>query len=320
MEDREVTSWVEPREVPLEEFPASTWAPQGMRTLEADARPRHGTATLGVAYAEKSGRTLHLQIIQPSRQAVDGPDSGARLPLVVFVQGSAWLEQALGVSLLPLADFAERGYVVAIVEYRPSFVAPFPAQIRDAKTAIRFLRAHADDYGIDAERVAMWGDSSGGHTTVLTYLTEDDPEYSDEPTDEPLGVSCYVDYYAPTDISRMNQEPSTMDHVSPDSPEGLLIGGHAVLESPELVAPTVAMNHIGPDRDLKPLLIVHGDRDRLVPFQQSALLYEALIEAGQPVDFYRLKGADHGGPAVWAEPVMDLVDGFIQRHLPDPAS
>ncbi|WP_062206394.1 alpha/beta hydrolase [Demequina salsinemoris] len=316
MDDGVERRFVEPREVPVEEFPASTWAPEGMRTLEADVSPRHAAVTLGVEYARKSGRALQLQIIQPPGRDLDGLAAEPRLPLVLFVQGSAWQEQKLGLSLVPLIDIAARGYVVAIVQYRPSPVAPFPAQVKDAKTAIRFLRAHADEHGIDPARVVLWGDSSGGHTTVLTYLTEDDQEYSDETVAEPLGVSCYVDYYAPTHIARMNEEPSIYDHLSADTAEGQLIGGHDLRERPDLVAPTVAMNHIDADRRLKPLLIIHGDKDRLVPFAQSALLYEALVEAGQPVDFYRLAGADHGGPAFWTEEVLDLVDAFMQRHLP----
>src|SRR6478735_7449136 len=175
--------------------------------------------------------------------------------------------------------------------------------------------ARATESHIDAGRMAMWGDSSGGHTTVLTYLTQDDPTFSDEPVTEPLGLRCCVDFYGPTDISAMNEEPSTMDHVGPDSPEGMLIGGRHVLDHPAAVAPTAAMNHVPTDRVLPPLLMIHGSKDRLVPFAQSVLLYEALVLAGQPVELYRLQGADHGGAPFWQPAVMDLVDGFLRRHL-----
>jgi dipeptidyl aminopeptidase/acylaminoacyl peptidase len=66
---------------------------------------------------------------------------------------------------------------------------------------------------------------------------------------------------------------------------------------------------------LPPLLMIHGSKDRLVPFAQSVLLYEALVLAGQPVELYRLQGADHGGAPFWQPAVMDLVDGFLRRHL-----
>ncbi|MCV2393877.1 alpha/beta hydrolase [Actinotalea sp. M2MS4P-6] len=310
---------VEPRPVPLDDFPPSEHSTERMSVLLADHTPRHGTAWLAVEYAAKSGRRLHLQIVAPPVPPSDdaaGAESGRRFPLVVFVQGSAWGEQMLGQELPALAHFAARGYVVAVVEYRPSDVAPFPAQVRDTRSAVRFLRTHADRYRIDPSRVALWGDSSGAHTALLTALTEGDPEYSDEPDGEPLHVSCVVDYYGPTDIARMNEEPSVQDHVSPTSPEGMLIGGHDVLARPDLVAPTVLAGHLHPDRDVPPVLMVHGSRDRLVPFGQSVLLHDALVDAGRSVELYQLRGADHGGPPFWQEPVLDLVDGFLRLHLP----
>ncbi|MDR1807927.1 MAG: alpha/beta hydrolase [Propionibacteriaceae bacterium] len=301
-----------------DEFPESTWTADGMAVLEADLALRHGSALLGVEYARKDGRALHLQVLLPPLEQAppDDPASRAiRFPLVVYVQGSAWREQVLGAALPALAEFATRGYVVAIVEYRPSSVAPFPAQVKDARSAVRFLRDHAEDFHVDPARIAVWGDSSGAHTTVMLNLTEADPDYSDEPADD-LGVACYVDFYGPMAIARMNEEPSIQDHIAPDSPEGELIGGRDVWANPLAVAPTVAMNHIDPGRPPKPLLILHGSQDRLVPFAQSVLLYEALQAAGAPVTFYQLRGAGHGGPAFWQPPVLDLVDAFLRGHLP----
>ena len=151
---------------------------------------------------------------------------------------------------------------------------------------------------------------------MLAALTDGEQEYSDEPVrGGPLGVRCVVDYYGPTDISRMNEEPSIQDHAEPTSPEGLLIGGHNVLHRPDLVEPTVLMNHLSHRPSLPAVLIVHGSKDRLVPFGQSVLLHDALVEAGSPVELYQLKGADHGGPPFWQDDVLDIVDEFVRRHL-----
>ncbi len=291
---------IEPVEVPQSDFPHSTVSAPGMITLPADVTPRYGTALLEVPYAEKDGCRLHLQVLLPPM----APESNTSYPAVLYVQGSAWFPQNLGQELPALADFARRGYVMAIVEYRPSTVAPFPAQVEDTKSAVRFLRANADRFHVDPDRIALWGDSSGGHTAAHVHL---DPE--------PLALRCAVDFYGPTDISRMNTEPSMMDHRSADSPEGMLIGGRPVLEHPELVAPTIAMNRVPADRRLPPLLIMHGSQDRLVPFGQSVLLYEALVAAEQPVALYQLRGAGHGGPAFWQPAVLDLVDAFLREHL-----
>ncbi|MDN5571014.1 MAG: alpha/beta hydrolase [Propionibacteriaceae bacterium] len=296
---------IEPRDMTHDEFPESTASSPSMRVIEADGTPRYGYPRLGIEYAHRSGRTLRLHIILPPMpDALEGPGD-AVFPTIAFVQGSAWREQDLGASLARLAEFGRRGYVIAIVEYRPSDVAPFPAQVEDAAAAVSFLRDHASEYHVDPDNIVMWGDSSGGHTTLMTLVGPD------------LGLRAFVDYYGPTDIGAMNDEPSIMDHAGPDSPEGMLIGGVDVPGHPDLVAPTVVMNHIPPaaTRHLAPLLIVHGSKDRLVPFGQSVLLNDALVAAEQDVTFYQLRGADHGGHAFWAPPVLDLVDAFLRAHL-----
>ncbi|GAB3460113.1 alpha/beta hydrolase [Kineococcus endophyticus] len=298
------------RRPPLPPFPDSARSAPGMRTLTADHDPVHGTARLGVEYAHRDGRSLVLHLLVP-------PGERTSLPLVVHVQGSAWFEQELGLNLPALTAFAARGYAVATIAYRPSTVAPFPAQVLDLRAAVRFLHRRAGEFGVDPARTALWGDSSGGHTVVLAALTDGDPAFvhPDEGGEGPLGVRAVVDFYGPTDIAAMSAEPSAMDHDAPDSPEGLLIGGHRVSERPDLVAPTVAAAHVRPGRDLPPFLVVHGRGDRLVPFGQSVLLTEALQAAGQRVDLVRLEGADHGGPPFWSPALLDLVDGFLREHL-----
>jgi len=301
--------YIEPRDVAPVDFPRSTATAPEITTLDLPLTFTHGVVWLNVPYARKSGMDLHLQIIWPPVQ--DWEADGA-YPCVVFVQGSGWRAQSLGQWLLPLADFARRGYVVAIVEYRPSIVAPFPAQVADAKSAVRFLRCTASDFRIDPAKLAIWGDSSGGHTALLAAFTPAD-EFSDDTDAEPLGLSACVDFYGPTDISRMNEEPAIADHLGFDSAEGLLIGGYDLTERPDLVVPTVVANHIPAGRTLPPVLMVHGDKDRVVPFAQSVNLYEALRAAGQPVELYRLTDADHASGAFWQPTVMDVVDQFLQR-------
>lgn len=301
-----------------EDFPESTASSPGIRDLTADPTPRHGRAVLDVVYAHRSGRDLRLHVLLPPGAAGPGEPVGAtRYPCVLYVQGSAWHEQELGLNIPALVEFTRRGYAVALVEYRPSELAPFPAQARDARAAVRYVRAHADELQVDPDRLAMWGDSSGGHTTLMTYVTQDDPTWA-EPGDEPnLGLRCFVDFYGPTDIARMNDEPSNQDHRGADSPEGMLIGGYDVLDHPELVAPTVVMNHVAPasQRPLRPLLVVHGSKDRTVPYAQSVLLHDALTAAGHDVRTYRLAGADHGGPPFWQDEVLDLVDAFLKENF-----
>jgi len=303
---------VPPRPSSLEAFPESIVSAKGINTIQADFGQRCCMMHLGVEYAYKSGIPLHLQIIEP-RQA---EDEEILFPLILYVQGSAWFKQNTGNELAQLSRFARRGFVIAVVEYRPSTLAPFPAQVKDTKTALRYMKAHAETYHADPERIILWGDSSGGHTSVMTSVTLDNQELDDEsPIEKPILLRAVIDYYGPTDISTMNQEPSTQDHVEPASPEGMLIGGFNILEHPSKVAPTITTSYLSEDRAIPPMLIMHGSRDRLVPFGQSVMLFNALKKMSKTAECYQLKGADHAGPPFWTEPVLDIVEAFINRWL-----
>jgi len=303
--------YVEPKDLPFEQFPASPLQTKGMKTLIADYSPLHYAVDLNVEYAVKDGRHLHLQILHPFQ---DNANSKS-LPLIIYVQGSGWYEQNLGLTLHSLLDFAKRGFVIAIAEYRPlpSFI--FPAQIKDIKTAVRFMLNNAGKYGIDSSKVVVWGDSSGGHTASMINVTQNDPEYTDEAEAAPLDIKAFVDYYGPSDISRMNEQPSAMDHLNAGSPAGMIIGNVRVDEHPELVAPTVPMNHIDRNNKPRPQLIIHGDKDRTVAFHQSLILYEALRDSGCEAEFYKLAGADHGGAPFWSDEVLAIVEEFIRRWI-----
>ena len=301
------------------EFPESTAAAEGIREIDAGpVASRHLSIELGLRYAVKDGRPLHLVVVRPGLDGAtaDLPDGDTEVfPLVVFVQGSAWREQQLGVALARLVEFARRGYVVAVVEYRPSSVAVFPAQVADALTATRWLLDHARDFEIDPGRVAMWGDSSGGHTTLMAAVAGHDPSFTDEPDQPAVPFRCFVDFYGPTDLGRMDDEPTTMAHNAAGSPESDLLGGGELATIPELVRRADPRTYLTADRPLPPILIAHGTKDRLVPYAQSVLMYEALQTAGQAVEMVKVRGAAHGGPSLWTDRLMELVADFLSRHL-----
>lgn len=303
---------IEPQDWTFETFPESMAFADGIVSLPADFSEPTCHCRFNIEYANKSGMPLHLHIIVPNQ------DEGSSdiFPLILFIQGSAWFKQDNGSSLAQLARFAQRGFVIAIVEYRPSPVAPFPAQIQDTKTALRFMKKHADSYHVDSEKVILWGTSSGGHTAVMTGLTLNNQASDDESTvGKPISVKAVINYYGPTDISKMNEEPSIMDHIRPDSPEGMLIGGRNVLENLDKAQATNPLNYIAEDSTIAPIFIIHGSKDRLVPFGQSVMLFDALKKNQKSAECIQLKGAGHGGPPFWAEPIFDKVEAFIRRYL-----
>ena len=302
-----------PREIlppcPHDDFPDNTALPEGAQVVSWRDTFGYGVAfTPSVPYARRDGETLHIHFLCPRNDSRDNP-------LIVFVQGSAWFRQDLFIHLPEMLRMCQRGYCVALVQYRPSTTAAFPAQAEDVKSAIRFLRSQADQYRFDPARVALWGDSSGGPTALMAGITGDDwPRHPDD-GDISAQVNCIVDWYGPTVISEMGFEPSTQEHVSPDCPEGWLIGHLPVQEHPDLAARTVPQRYLRPDKPTPPILIMHGSSDRTVNFQQSVHLYEALRAMGKPCEFIKLQGADHGSGGFACDEALDAVDAFLRKHL-----
>lgn len=276
--------------------------PEGMKVLKADCDISYVKVDLNQVYAEKDGSRLHLQILTPQLEK-------SEYPVVIFVQGSGWGKQILGLQLHGLCEFAARGYIVAIVEYRPSKVAPFPAQIKDFKTAVRFLQEHAEEYQIDDSRIYAWGDSSGGHTILMAALTME-RMYNDE--DGELKIKGFIDFYGPTDLLEIRNQPGIEDHTSAKSPVGMLLGGYPLEDRLELAQTASPINYIERDKDVRPILIMHGDKDEIVPFQQSVKLYEKMKEYGKNVQFYKLEGAGHSGDAFLKKPVLDIIEDFLK--------
>ena len=132
-----------------------------------------------------------------------------------------------------------------------------------------------------------------------------------------MPIRCFVDFYGPTDLGRMDDEPTTMAHDAVGSRESDLLGGGELSTIPELVRRADPRRYVTTERRLAPILIAHGTKDRLVPFKQSVLVYEALRAAGQPVEMVKVRGAAHGRPTFWTTELLDLVEDFLRRHRTD---
>ncbi len=237
------------------------------------------------------------------------------LPCVVFVQGSAFHQQDLMSSLSRNLRLAEKGFVVAVVEYCPSEILPFPAQMQDTKTAIRFLRKNAEKYHIDPDRIALMGDSSGGHTALMAGFTGNNEPDTSEYNEYSAHVRCIIDLYGPTVFSLMNYCDSIENHFEPDSPAGFEIGRKNVLENMELSNATIPMNYLSLEEPTPPTLIIHGGRDMLVNFDQSCLLYKYMKELGKDVTFYKIKDANHGFLGFQNDLVLKIIVDFLKEKM-----
>lgn len=239
------------------------------------------------------------------------PEKGDKpLPLIIWIHGGAWMAGSKdGPS--PALRFTANGYAVAQVGYRLSQEAKFPAQIYDCKAAVRWLRANAAKYHLDPNKFIAWGSSAGGHLVALLGTSGGGAELEGNVNDlkESSRVQAVVDWFGPTDFLHIGDAESDIHHTGPDSPESKLIGG-PLLENKDKAAKASPITYVS--KDAPPFLIMHGDRDRTVPFNQSELLYAALKKAGVDVTFVPMKGAGHGfgGPEAIA-PVQD----FLKRCL-----
>ena len=300
-------------------FPASDEAPEGMQTLISED-DREGLAYIpDITYAEYSSGPLVLHLMSAGLKMTPSgfEPVGTARPWVLYVPGSAWFPQNLARSVPNMIDFArDSGLAVAIVAYRPSTIEKAPAQLIDIKHALRFLRANANEYNLDPERVAIWGTSSGGHLASLLGLTDGiDAFVNDQFSEQSSAVNAVINFFGPTDFLKMGDFPSIIDHNDAQSPESWVVGGP--IQDPAFREKVIEYNpitYVDPERKAPPFLIMHGDRDALVPFNQSVLLFEALRDAGQTVAFYKLKDAGHGD-RFFTQQTLTLVRAFLGEHL-----
>jgi acetyl esterase/lipase len=173
--------------------------------------------------------------------------------------------------------------------------AKFPAQLHDAKAAIRYLRVHAEDLGFDPSRVGVWGESAGGHLAALVGLTGQRPDLEGRVgvVGPSSAVDAVVDWYGVADIAAQSEHSATRA-VGADMPAELLVPPEDQLvggQDAEARAAASPISYVTPEAP--PFLLVHGAADAVVPYSQSELLEAALTEAGVPVRLIRIEGADH---------------------------
>jgi acetyl esterase/lipase len=239
------------------------------------------------------------------------PALGAAAPLIVWIHGGAF-RMGSKEDRVPL-EMLERGYAIASLNYRLSQHARVPAQIEDCKAALRWLRANAGMYNLDPERFASWGESAGGHLAAMLGAAGDERSLEvGAHLEHSSRVQAVLDFFGPTDFLQMDAHrlPEGQVHDVADSPESQLLGG-PIQERPAAVARANPVSYV--TAQAPPFLIVHGDRDPLVPYHQSTLLAAALEAAGVPVTLYTVVGAGHGG---FDDPqIPTLVHAFLAAHL-----
>lgn len=276
------------------------------------AATEESTTLKDIVFCKAGSRTLRMNLTLPA----GAPEK--KSPAIIWIHGGGWFMGDRNADLTEEWGLNGHGFVTGSIEYRLSQEAKYPAQIEDCKAAIRFLRANADKYGIDADRIGVWGGSAGGHLAALLGTTADikrldgdgdNLEYSSR-------VQAVCVKYGPTDFSDAAMQtliPEVVEMVS------ALLGG-PVSENRGLARMASPVEFVS--KDDPPTLILQGDSDPLVPLSQGEALYKALKRVGADVTFVEVKKGGHGfGPIPKTEPSFDelkkTVLEFFQKHLMD---
>jgi len=253
------------------------------------------------AHTDNPRQRLDLYLPEPARE-------GEPLPVIVFVHGGGWRggDKKHGEVMLPFVESGE--YAVASIGYRFTDEAIWPAQIHDCKAAIRWLRAHAEQYNLDPARIGAVGMSAGGHLVAMLGTTGDthqlDGDLGDD-REQSSKVACVINQAGPGNLANVPEDNEPAQAVL-----AWLFGGPVKEKMAEAKNASPVMHASKEDA---PCLCVHGSADPLVPYSQAVELTEALRAAGVECILLTVNGGGHG----WrTTPVVDeRVRQFLDKHL-----
>ncbi len=271
---------------------------------------------LDIPYASQS-EAQKLDIYLPN--SGEGP-----FPVIVAIHGGGFMvgDKNSGEVNAELTAL-NHGYAVVCINYRLSGEAAFPSAVYDAKAAVRFLKAHAAEYHLDAGRIAAWGDSAGGNLASMLGTTAGRPELEDLSmgnAEQSSAVQAVVDWFGPTNFNLMDAEFKTsgkksyQQHDAADSAESRYMGAQ-ITTIPEKVKLADPETYIS--KTTVPFFIENGSEDGIVPTQQSVDFAAKLeqVLGKDKVTYIQLQGANHGGPQFETQENLDKVFAFLDQHL-----
>ena len=256
----------------------------------------------GIEFAKPGGESFQLNLARPKSPA-------GKTAAILCIHGGGFRAGKREGWDARCKLLAEHGYAAATVTYRLAPKFPFPAAVEDVKAAVRWLRANAEKYGIDPERIGVVGDSAGGHLAQFLGVTGGVAQFEGDGGNASSSsrVSCVVNYYGPSDFTKSYGKSVDAAEVLP-----LWLGGddtkehkRHILASPLYwVTPTAA-----------PTLLLQGTEDKYVHHEQAVWMRDKLKAAEVEVEFLSLEGAGHGFKGADAEKAWKAALGFFEKHL-----
>lgn len=266
--------------------------------------PETGRVTVerDVVIGRGGDRDLKCNVYMP-------PQQGSSRPGVLLVHGGAWTHgdrsQLHGYGIL----LGRIGYVCVAAEYRLAPDAVWPAQLHDVKAALRWMRSNSTRLGIDPAKIAVSGNSAGGHLSLMLAGTQNMPELEGDGGHAGVStsVAASIAFYPPAQLYIEGQP--LRDRLS------LLFGRGYTIETARAASPITYASSGFP-----PTLLIHGNRDELVPPEASFAMYRALHEAGTAVELHMYDGAPHAFDALpdFGRQCAGIMALFLDRHVTNP--
>lgn len=275
-----------------------------------------------IVYADDGVPEHKLDLYMPTGQG-NGP-----FPTIVWVHGGGWAGGEKGdinnteIKIDQFRDvLLDNGYAIAAVEYRLMPKVKFPVPMQDVAAAVRYLKAKSGEYGLDPDRFVLGGDSAGGHLATMTAMTWDKPDLQGTLgiTEGDTKVKAIVDYYAIFDLTNRTEDqqngPCQRAKPGAESSHGQLIGADP--DSPEgepIAAKASPMTYV--NAQTPPTIIFYGTEDCTTPPAQHERFYQALHDAGVPVQITRVDGAAHASPRFFeTQEYKDKLIAFLKEHV-----
>jgi acetyl esterase/lipase len=262
--------------------------------LVAALAPAWAALQTDIVYGIVADADLKLDLAQP-----DGPGP---FPTVICIHGGAWMSGSKSGWTPVMLLLNQNGYAAAAVDYRFAPAHQYPAQIDDVRLAVRYLRAHAAELKIDPTRLAVAGDSAGGHLALMVGLQN--PEE---------GVRGIIDLYGPSDMTRWQATPDGEKALGMDSGKLLEMVFGTQDRTSTALKNASPLFFVASGRP--PVLTLHGDSDPIVKIEQSEWLHDALRKAGVPEKLVVVKGASHGFQGADLQIAIGAVLEFLSVHV-----
>ncbi len=254
-----------------------------------------------VVYGKGGDVDLHLDLARPKNLT-------APAPCIVVIHGGAWRQGDKSMHANEIRLFAKQGFVSATIQYRFCPRYRFPAQVEDVKCAVRYLRAHADKYGIDPHRIGAIGFSAGAHLSMMLGAMDpgDGLEGEGGWPDQPSKIQAVVSFFGPTELAADDIPEPSIPLVN------ALIGGPKE-ENLQAFRDASPLTYIS--KGDAPMLLFQGTEDALLPYSQAIKMVTAMTEADVPGRVEFLIDAGHGWGGADRELTVEAASKFFQRYL-----